>query len=331
MFCKGSAVECDHHGELIPNTEHCQKYFKCNHGEPTIQDCPGNLIFDPGLLICNWPESTTCIKYLQKSEQIQTKLEANESDLTLFSENLFSDFVPTDPPYPLLPTVPTVRTTQPVPTVPTVRTTQPVPTVPTAAPRHKTNDKISERIRNLFNSRNRKLNPTNLRKKVSSVNSYSVTTYRPKLLLDKDLTLLRPHSAKDRVINNDNSDHRNDEAVFVDTIINKYEDEDSFITLKPILPYSKIDRHKQISTEDAKIFESQPHIDDYEHNYTEDNFVSIAPSPILEYSSIERNKQSSEKKSYLENTQFSSFDLTISRDLNKDQDLINAKKDAQRY
>ena len=330
MFCKGSAVECDHHGELIPNTEHCQKYFKCNHGEPTIQDCPGNLIFDPGLLICNWPESTTCIKYLQKSEQIQTKLEAEESDLTLLSENLFSDFVQTDPPYPLLPTVPTVPTvpTFPtVPTAPTVRTTEPVPTVPTAAPRHKTNDKISERIRNLFNSRNRKLNPTNLRKKVSSVKSYSVTTYRPKLLLDKDLTLLRVHPTN----TNDNSDHRNDEAVTAATIINKYEDEDSFITLKPILPYSKIDRHKQISTEDAKIFESQPHIDDYEYNYTEDNFVSIAPSPILEYSSIERNKQSLEKKSYLENTQFSSFDLTTTSESIKDQDLIDAKKDAQRY
>merc|ERR1711931_619575 len=56
-----TAVKCNSPGELIPNRENCRKYFKCSNGEPSLQSCPGNLIFDPVLKICNWPDSTTCI------------------------------------------------------------------------------------------------------------------------------------------------------------------------------------------------------------------------------------------------------------------------------
>merc|ERR1712020_105753 len=59
-----TAVKCNSPGELIPNRENCRKYFKCSNGEPSLQSCPGTLIFDPVLKICNWPDSTTCISDL---------------------------------------------------------------------------------------------------------------------------------------------------------------------------------------------------------------------------------------------------------------------------
>ena len=73
-----------------------------------MQDCPGNLIFDPGLLICNWPESTTCIKHLRTSDSIPIKLESEESEPSLHSESLFSEFIPT------VPTAITVQTSEAV-------------------------------------------------------------------------------------------------------------------------------------------------------------------------------------------------------------------------
>jgi len=63
------AVRCSHDGELLPNTADCRKYFKCSNGAPSVQSCPGSLIFDPVLNICNWPQSTTCVKEFTKPKE----------------------------------------------------------------------------------------------------------------------------------------------------------------------------------------------------------------------------------------------------------------------
>jgi len=74
VFDRGSgAAKCNHDGELIPNSEDCRKYFKCAQGAPSVQSCPGTLIFDPLLKICNWPESTTCIADLKPKIPIREK------------------------------------------------------------------------------------------------------------------------------------------------------------------------------------------------------------------------------------------------------------------
>merc|ERR1719500_1532944 len=57
---RGSAAGCNYDGELLPNTEDCRKYFKCANGAPSKQVCPGTLIFDTELKICNWPQTTSC-------------------------------------------------------------------------------------------------------------------------------------------------------------------------------------------------------------------------------------------------------------------------------
>ena len=56
---------CSHDGELLPDDTNCRKYFKCSNGKPATQSCPGTLIFDPLLKICNWPDTTTCIQELK--------------------------------------------------------------------------------------------------------------------------------------------------------------------------------------------------------------------------------------------------------------------------
>merc|ERR1711892_1142692 len=53
-------IECDHDNELHANPMSCHKYFKCSNGQPSMQSCPPNLIFDSSLGVCNWPEATDC-------------------------------------------------------------------------------------------------------------------------------------------------------------------------------------------------------------------------------------------------------------------------------
>ena len=60
-----SLLRCSHDGELLPDDTNCRKYFKCSNGSPATQSCPGTLIFDPVLSICNWPDQTTCIQELK--------------------------------------------------------------------------------------------------------------------------------------------------------------------------------------------------------------------------------------------------------------------------
>merc|ERR1712106_526158 len=96
---KGSAVSCDYDGELLPNSENCRKYYKCSNGAPSDQSCPGSLIFDPKLRICNWPQSVTCVVDIKPKIPIRSKTVKNEpfllddADFDLFQ----SDDGPTAP------------------------------------------------------------------------------------------------------------------------------------------------------------------------------------------------------------------------------------------
>jgi len=75
---RAGAVRCSHDGELLPNSENCRKYFKCSNGAPSLQSCPGSLIFDPVLSICNWPDSTACVTDLKPKVKILSDDETRE-------------------------------------------------------------------------------------------------------------------------------------------------------------------------------------------------------------------------------------------------------------
>lgn len=62
VFDRGYGQTCNQDGELLPNLENCRKYYKCAQGLPSSQSCPGTLVFDTVLKICNWPENTNCVE-----------------------------------------------------------------------------------------------------------------------------------------------------------------------------------------------------------------------------------------------------------------------------
>ncbi|XP_044735232.1 probable chitinase 10 [Chrysoperla carnea] len=44
---------------LLP-AEDCQHFYKCDHGKPTLQECPENLEWSQELQQCDWPEVAQC-------------------------------------------------------------------------------------------------------------------------------------------------------------------------------------------------------------------------------------------------------------------------------
>ena len=148
-------MKCNSPGELVPNRENCRKYFKCSNGEPSLQSCPGTLIFDPVLKICNWPDSTTCIAdLLPKKKKVNLEsFDLNGDDLDLVAKHIISDDVPIS----LSPTVPSVSGTR------------------------KTTKKISKRILSLFHTKDRKFTRLRNSRPNSSENVREKTAHRPRI------------------------------------------------------------------------------------------------------------------------------------------------------
>ncbi|KAK9686833.1 Chitin binding Peritrophin-A domain [Popillia japonica] len=45
---------------LLPHGSDCTKFYICNEGTPVVTDCPSGLLFNPTLLVCDYPESAGC-------------------------------------------------------------------------------------------------------------------------------------------------------------------------------------------------------------------------------------------------------------------------------
>ena len=41
---------------FVPSPDSCEQYYICVHGEPSLQNCPEGLWFDPSVNVCNWPD-----------------------------------------------------------------------------------------------------------------------------------------------------------------------------------------------------------------------------------------------------------------------------------
>ncbi|XP_045501405.1 uncharacterized protein DDB_G0290685-like [Colias croceus] len=46
-------------GVLIAH-ENCNQFYKCAHGVPVVQNCPGKLLYNPYKEYCDWPENVEC-------------------------------------------------------------------------------------------------------------------------------------------------------------------------------------------------------------------------------------------------------------------------------
>ena len=40
---------------FIGDTTDCHKFYTCTNGQPHLHQCPGNLVFDIALNVCNFP------------------------------------------------------------------------------------------------------------------------------------------------------------------------------------------------------------------------------------------------------------------------------------
>lgn len=154
LIKENTAVKCNSPGELLPNRENCRKYFKCSNWEPSLQSCPGNLIFDPNLKICNWPDTTTCIAdLLPKRKKVNLdSFELAGDDLDLVAKHILTDDVPIS----LTPTEP-----------PSIR--------------KKPTTKMSKRILSLFHTKDRKFTRLRTSRPKVSENRREKTTPKPRL------------------------------------------------------------------------------------------------------------------------------------------------------
>nr|AWI47792.1 peritrophin A-like protein [Spodoptera frugiperda] len=46
-------------GVLVAN-ENCNQFYICDHGKPVALSCPGNLLYNPYIEQCDWPENVDC-------------------------------------------------------------------------------------------------------------------------------------------------------------------------------------------------------------------------------------------------------------------------------
>ena len=46
---------------IYPHETECNAFYQCSHGHRwEDQYCPGDLLFNPTLLVCDWPENVNC-------------------------------------------------------------------------------------------------------------------------------------------------------------------------------------------------------------------------------------------------------------------------------
>ena len=50
----------DGYSVFVPHPTDCSLYYHCVGLTPVLMECPGNLLFDKNLNVCNWPEDAGC-------------------------------------------------------------------------------------------------------------------------------------------------------------------------------------------------------------------------------------------------------------------------------
>ncbi|XP_077527874.1 hemocytin-like isoform X2 [Haemaphysalis longicornis] len=51
---------CPEPNGLFPDAQNCRRFYHCSNDEPHHKWCPGDLHFNPKLLVCDWPQNAGC-------------------------------------------------------------------------------------------------------------------------------------------------------------------------------------------------------------------------------------------------------------------------------
>nr|AHH02588.1 chitin-binding protein [Holotrichia parallela] len=66
---------------LLPDSENCAVFYKCDWGEPVLQECPDDLLFNIAGNVCDWAENVDCDRDNIDVESGEESGESGSSDL----------------------------------------------------------------------------------------------------------------------------------------------------------------------------------------------------------------------------------------------------------
>lgn len=66
-----SQFQCTHEG-IFEHPHDCTKFIQCAHSGLYVQSCGPGTMFNPSLLVCDWPKNVQCNKNVNSNIQSQT-------------------------------------------------------------------------------------------------------------------------------------------------------------------------------------------------------------------------------------------------------------------
>jgi len=55
----------------FPVEEDCTSFYKCSNGYRTLHNCPSNLLFNPAISVCDWPENVQCGNTEETKQEVE--------------------------------------------------------------------------------------------------------------------------------------------------------------------------------------------------------------------------------------------------------------------
>lgn len=72
-----SQFQCEHEG-IFEHPHDCTKFIQCAHSGLYVQSCGPGTMFNPSLLVCDWPKNVQCYKNVNSNIQSQTPSQKSE-------------------------------------------------------------------------------------------------------------------------------------------------------------------------------------------------------------------------------------------------------------
>ncbi|CAH1966995.1 unnamed protein product [Acanthoscelides obtectus] len=65
---------------IFPDRTDCSRFYMCSAGKKTVFQCPGQLRFNPNLLVCDWPVNVVCLKDIPtKRTSLEPRISGNRA------------------------------------------------------------------------------------------------------------------------------------------------------------------------------------------------------------------------------------------------------------
>jgi hypothetical protein len=58
------SIDCTQ-GMYHPNIRDARSFYQCSNGVPYLHQCPSGLVFNPNLIVCDWPQNVSTDHIIQ--------------------------------------------------------------------------------------------------------------------------------------------------------------------------------------------------------------------------------------------------------------------------